>query len=143
MEIFRLTTSKYLYDKTDKKIQKWSKTVGALIVLIGAVASVLTWKNLCQDLLLSIHKNQFQNVIATQIAGLRAEVQALDKRTDQQVTRLELANLIHNQPHNKAEIEKVARYYFVKLDGDWYMTGLYSTWAKEYDGDVSFIIGKE
>jgi hypothetical protein len=132
MEIFRVTTSKSLYDKTDKKIQKWSKTVGALIVLIGAVASVSTWVS-----------NQFQNVIATQIAGLRAEVQALDKRTDQQITRLELANLIHNQPHNKAEIEKVARYYFVKLDGDWYMTGLYSAWAKEYDGDVSFIIGKE
>ena len=132
MEIFRVTTSKSLYDKTDKKIQKWSKTVGALIVLIGAVASVSTWVS-----------NQFQNVVAAQIAGLRAEVQALDKRTDQQITRLELANLIHNQPHNKAEIEKVARYYFVKLDGDWYMTGLYSTWAKEYDGDISFIIGKE
>lgn len=132
MEIFRVTTSKSLYDKTDKKIQKWSKTVGALIVIIGAVASVSTWVS-----------NQFQNVIATQISGLRAEIQALDKRTDQQITRLELANLIHNQPHNKAEIEKVARYYFVKLDGDWYMTGLYSTWAKEYDGDVSFIIGKE
>lgn len=132
MEIFRVTTSKSLYDKTDKKIQKWSKTVGALIVLIGAVASVSTWVS-----------NQFQNAIAAQIAGLRAEVQALDKRTDQQITRLELANLIHNQPHNKAEIEKVARYYFIKLDGDWYMTGLYSTWAKEYDGDVSFIITKE
>lgn len=132
MEIFRVTTSKSLYDKTDKKIQKWSKTVGALVVLIGAVASVSTWVS-----------NQFQNVVAAQIAGLRAEVQALDKRTDQQITRLELANLIHNQPHNKAEIEKVAKYYFVKLDGDWYMTGLYSTWAKDYDGDVSFIIGKE
>ena len=44
---------------------------------------------------------------------------------------------------NEAEIEKVARYYFVKLDGDWYMTGLYSKWAKEYNGDVSFIAGKE
>lgn len=132
MEIFRVTTSKSLYDKTDKKIQKWSKTVGALIVLIGAVASVSTWVS-----------NQFQNVIATQIAGLRAEVQALDKRTDKQITRLELANLIHNQPNNNTEIEKVARYYFVNLDGDWYMTGLYSNWAKEYNGDVSFIIGKE
>lgn len=127
-----MTQKETLYIKTDKKIQKWSKTVGALIVLIGAVASVSTWVS-----------SQFQNVVAAQIAGLRAEVQALDKRTDQQITRLELANLIHNQPHNKAEIEKVARYYFVKLDGDWYMTGLYSTWAKDYDGDVSFIIGKE
>lgn len=132
MEIFRVTTSKSLYDKTDKKIQKWSRTVGALIVLIGAVTSVSTWVS-----------NQFQNAVATQIAELREEVQTLNTRTDKQITRLELANLIHNQPNNNAEIEKVARYYFVKLDGDWYMTGLYSTWAKEYDGDVSFIIGKE
>lgn len=120
------------YIKADKKIQRISKTIGALVVIIGAVASVSTWIS-----------NQFQNAVATQIAGLRSEIQFLDKRTDQQITRLELANLIHNQPNNKAEIEKVAKYYFVKLDGDWYMTGLYSTWAKDYDGDVSFIIGKE
>lgn len=120
------------YIKADKKIQRISKTIGALVVIIGAVASVSTWVS-----------NQFQNAVAAQIADLRSEIQILDKRTDQQITRLELANLIHNQPNNKAEIEKVARYYFVKLDGDWYMTGLYSTWAKDYDGDVSFIIGKE
>lgn len=120
------------YIKADKKIQRISKTIGALVVIIGAVASVSTWIS-----------NQFQNAVATQIADLKNEIQTLDKRTDQQITRLELANLIHNQPNNKAEIEKVARYYFVKLDGDWYMTGLYSTWAKDYDGDVSFIIGKE
>lgn len=120
------------YIKADKKIQRISKTIGALVVIIGAVASVSTWIS-----------NQFQNAVAAQIADLRNEIQILDKRTDQQITRLELANLIHNQPNNKAEIEKVARYYFVKLDGDWYMTGLYSTWAKNYDGDVSFIIGKE
>lgn len=120
------------YIKADKKIQRISKTIGALVVIIGAVASVSTWIS-----------NQFQNAVATQIADLRSEIQFLDKRTDQQITRLELANLIHNQPNNKAEIEKVAKYYFVKLDGDWYMTGLYSTWAKDYNGDVSFIIGKE
>lgn len=132
MEISRVAASKSLYDKTDKKIQKWSKTIGALIVLIGAVTSVSTWVS-----------NQFQNVVATQIAELREEVQMLSIRTEKQITRLELANLIHNQPNNNAEIEKVARFYFIKLDGDWYMTGLYSTWAKEYGGDVSFIIGKE
>ena len=120
------------YDKADRKIQRISRTIGALIVVIGAIASVSTWVS-----------NQFQNVVATQVAEIKTEIQNLDKRTEKQITRLELANLIHNQPHNKAEIEKVAKYYFVKLDGDWYMTGLYSNWAKEYDGDVSFMAGKE
>lgn len=127
-----MAASKSLYDQADKKIQKWSKTIGALIVIIGAVTSVLTWAS-----------NQFQNVVATQISELREEVQTLSTRTEKQITRLELANLIHNQPNNNTEIEKVARFYFVKLDGDWYMTGLYSSWAKKYGGDVSFIIGKE
>ena len=135
MENFKVVKKSSLLDKyvkADGRLQRASKTIGALIVIIGAVASVSTWIS-----------DQFQNVIATQIAELRAEVQALDKRTEQQITRLELANLIHNQPHNKAEIEKVARYYFIKLDGDWYMTGLYSTWATENNGDISFIVGKE
>lgn len=123
---------KSLYDKADKRIQKWSKTIGALIVVIGAIASVSTWVS-----------NQFQNVVAAQVAEIKTEIQNLDKRTEKQITRLELANLIHNQPENEAEIEKVAKYYFVKLDGDWYMTGLYSKWAREYGGDVSFIAGKE
>lgn len=127
-----MAAEKSLYNTVDKKIQKWSKTIGALIVVVGAIASVATWIT-----------NQFQNVIATQVAEIKAEIQTLDKRTEKQITRLELANLIHNQPHNNAEIEKVAKYYFIKLDGDWYMTGLYSNWAKEYDGDISFIIGKE
>lgn len=127
-----MATEKSLYDKADKRIQKWSKTIGALIVIIGAIASVSTWVS-----------NQFQNAIATQVAEIKNEIQTLDKRTEKQITRLELANLIHNQPENEAEIEKVAKYYFVKLDGDWYMTGLYSKWAKEYNGDTSFITGKE
>ena len=92
------------YIKADKKIQRISKTIGALVVIIGAVASVSTWIS-----------NQFQNAVATQIADLRSEVQTLDKRTEQQITRLELANLIHNLPHNKAEIEKVARYYLIGI----------------------------
>ena len=127
-----MAAEKSLYDKADKRIQKWSKTIGALIVVIGAIASVSTWVS-----------NQFQNVVAAQVAEIKTEIQNLDKRTEKQITRLELANLIHNQPENEAEIEKVAKYYFVKLDGDWYMTGLYSKWAREYGGDVSFIAGKE
>lgn len=120
------------YIKADRKLQRMSKTIGALVVIVGAMASVSTWIS-----------NQFQSAISNQITDLRNELQVSDRRTEQQITRLELANLIHNQPHNKAEIEKVAKYYFVNLDGDWYMTGLYSTWAKEYDGDVSFIVGKD
>ena len=56
------------YIKADKKIQRISKTIGALVVIIGAVASVSTWVS-----------SQFQNAVATQIADLRSEIQFLDK----------------------------------------------------------------
>lgn len=120
------------YDEVDKRLQKIAKTIGAILAICGAIAGLCTWIN-----------NQFQTVISNQITSLRNEIQSTNKKTEQQLTRLELANLIHNQPENKAEIEKVARFYFIKLDGDWYMTGLYSTWAKVHSGDVSFIVGKE
>ena len=121
-----------LYDKADKKLRKWAGTIGAIIALIGAATGICTWVS-----------SQFQNVVSTQIEALRNERRESDKKREQQITRLELANLIHNQPNNKAEIEKVAKYYFITLDGDWYMTGLYSSWATEYGGDVTIIIGKE
>lgn len=120
------------YDKADKKIRRLSGTIGAIIAICSAITGLCTWVS-----------SQFQSVISTQINDFREERLANDRKIDRQITRLELANLIHNQPSNKAEIEKVARYYFVTLEGDWYMTGLYSQWAEENNGDISFIIRKD
>ena len=134
MENFRVAKASLLskYDKADGKIQRLSKTIGAIVVIISATTGACSWA-----------VSQFQAAISTQISELRTEIQSNDKKVEQQITRLELANLIHNQPNNKAEIEKVAKYYFVKLGGDWYMTGLYSSWADEHGGDISFIVTKE
>ena len=134
MEIFKVAKASLLskYDKADSKIQRISKTIGAIVVILSATTGACSWATA-----------QFQSAISTQISELREEIQANNKKEEQQITRLELANLIHNQPNNKAEIEKVARYYFVILGGDWYMTGLYSQWADEHGGDISFIVSKE
>ena len=120
------------YNRADEKVQRLSKTIGAIIVIVGATTGACSWA-----------VSQFQSAVAKQISDLTSEIKANEEKLNQQVTRLELANLIHNQPNNKAEIEKVARYYFVSLKGDWYMTGLYSSWADEHNGDISFIVSKE
>ena len=120
------------YDRADNKLQRASRTIGAIIAIMSAITGACSWV-----------AGQFQGTVSAQIADLKTEIVANDKKMEQQITRLELANLIHNQPNNKAEIEKVARYYFVTLGGDWYMTGLYSQWAEENKGDISFIISKE
>lgn len=119
-------------DKASKRVTRAGSAISAIVVIVSATTGLCAWVS-----------NQFQGVVSTQINELRNEIQINDRKTEQQITRLELANLIHNQPDNKAEIEKVARYYFVVLDGDWYMTGLYSQWATAHDGDISFIISKE
>lgn len=119
-----------LYDKTDKKLQKIAKTIGAILVITGALSGVLGWV-----------QGQFAEAISSQISELKEEMQESDRRTEVQITRLELMTLIDTQPENTAEIEKVARHYFHHLKADWYLSGVYSTWAKEYGGDVNIIIG--
>lgn len=119
-----------LYDKTDKKIQRVAGTIGAVIVIVGAVTGALGWANA-----------QIQDAIASQISDLKGAMQESDKQQNQQITRLELMELINNQPSNVAEIEKVAKHYFQDLGGNWYATSLYSTWCHKYGGDPSIAIG--
>ena len=118
------------YDKADKNIQRWARTIGAIITIVGAILGLCTWIS-----------SQFQGVISSQINQLRTEIQDADKQTNIQITRLELLTLINTQPENVAEIEKVAKHYFQELGADWYMTKIFSDWCKEYGGDPTIIIG--
>lgn len=118
------------YDRFDKKAQRLAGTVSAILVIGGALFGVGAWIN-----------DQVTHAISVQISDLKTTMQASDKQQNQQITRLELMNLMQNDPSNKAAIEKMARYYFVDLDGDQYMTGKYSEWAAAHGGDISFVIG--
>ena len=44
--------------------------------------------------------------------------------------RSQLLLLISNYPDNESEILKVAEYYFQDLDGDWYVTSIFTKWAE-------------
>ncbi len=69
-------------------------------------------------------------------------IQKQNHEQDLSLKRLELMNLIAHTPENKVEIERVARHYFVTLKGDWYATKVYSKWADEHGGDISFVISE-
>lgn len=118
------------FDRFNEKTKKIAGLVSAIMVIIGALTGVLGWVN-----------TQLQDVIAGQMTDLKNTVQQSDARQNQQITRLELMELMNNQPENVAEIEKVAKHYFQELNGDWYMTGLYSKWCHEYGGDPSIAAG--
>lgn len=121
---------KSLYERTDKKLQRISGTIGAIIAIVGAASGVFGWI-----------QSQFTAAISSQIDDFRQEVKASESAQNQAITRLELANLIKNDPTNVVAIEKMGRYYFGDLDGDQYMTAMFSNWAKEYGGDTSIVIG--
>lgn len=121
---------KSLYDKADRKLQRISGTIGAVIAIIGAVSGLFGWM-----------QSQFTAAISSQIDDFRQEVKTSDATQNQAITRLELTNLIKNDPTNVVAIEKMGRYYFRELDGDQYMTAMFSNWAKEYGGDASIVIG--
>ena len=119
-----------MFDSADKKLQRIAGTIGAIVAIIGTVAGVCSWIN-----------QQFTNAVSAQISGFQEEVRASDKADKQAATRIELMVLMNHDPTNIVAIERMAKYYFQDLDGDQYMTKMYSDWAKEYGGDTSIVIG--
>jgi hypothetical protein len=55
----------------------------------------------------------------------------LDTRKD--TIRIQLLMVMKDQPDNIDTILKLAETYFVKLEGDWYMTNEFNKWAKKHD----------
>lgn len=121
---------KSLYDKADKKLQRVAGTIGAIAAILGALAGACSWIN-----------QQFANAVSSQISDFRDEVRAADEADKQAATRIELMVLMNHDPTNIVAIERMAKYYFQELDGDQYMTKMYSDWAKEYGGNTSIVIG--
>ena len=118
------------YDRFDKRAQRIAGTISAILVIGGALFGAGAWI-----------KDQITGSISTQISDFRQEVKDSDNSQNQAITRLELLNLMQSDPYNTVAIEKLARYYFGELNGDQYMTGKYSDWAREYGGDTSIVIG--
>lgn len=56
------------------------------------------------------------------------------------ITRVELMMLMTHNPDNVVEIERLAKKYFTPpLNGDSYMSQLYSDYAKKYKADHTFV----
>lgn len=130
MEISKMAKRKLLSEKMSKRLQKLAATVSAITVLVGAASGMSSWVS-----------QHFADAVSGQISDFREEVKESNAKRDQAIARLELMNLMQNDPTNVAAIEKMARYYFHTLDGDWYATQKYSDWCTQYGGDPTIIIG--
>lgn len=118
------------YDKADKKLQRISGTIGAIVAIIGAVTGICSWVS-----------HQFGNAVSSQISSFQQEVRDNDKLNKQAATRTELMILIEHDSDNVVAIERMAKYYFQELDGDLYMTQKVSDWCNAHGRDCSSLIG--
>ena len=117
------------FGKISENLKKISAVISAIGVIIGAFVGVGGWI-----------VNQVNAESNEQIQALEARLDEAHKESQLGITRLELQGLINNTPENRTEIEKLARYYFLELDGDTYMTSMYSKWATEYGGNIEFVL---
>lgn len=123
------------WDNTDK----WVKRIIGAIATVGTIIGILTGMTSWLAAQLDTHLDSKLGTIINQIETLDAKSDEADRKLELSNTRLELMQLIEHNPTNVIEIEKVARYYFIDLGGDWYMSNIYSEWAKEYGGDLTFV----
>ena len=117
------------FGKISENLKKISAVISAIGVIIGAFVGVGGWI-----------VNQVNAESNEQIQALEARLDEAHKESQLGITRLELQGLINDTPENRAEIEKLARYYFLELHGDTYMTSMYSKWATEYGGNIEIVL---
>lgn len=136
------------------KAPEWAKRLTAVIAAITALSALLTtifpWDPIKTTIALTlggvaimIFGSMCDHVtqrVDEKIDGMEKRMIARDKEQETSLKRLELMTLIAEHPENKVEIEKVAKYYFIDLKGDWYATELFSKWATEHGVDVGCII---
>ena len=117
------------FGKISESLKKISAVISAIGVIVGAFVGVGGWI-----------VNQVNAESNEQIQALEARLDEAHKESQLGITRLELQGLINDTPENRAEIEKLARYYFLELHGDTYMTSMYSKWATEYGGNIEIVL---
>lgn len=108
-----------------EKIKNFSELLTAIGVIGAAAVGVGSWV-VCQ---INNETNMKLDSIAIQLGTL-----------EQDSARTQLLTLMSSYPDNESEIMKVAYHYFHDLNGDWYMTELFSEWATARDINVDHIV---
>ncbi len=138
----RIKSIESRWDSADKWLKRIIGTTGSLVIIIGAVVGSFNWGlSQINSQIIEIVEQQF-SPLSTEVREIKEQINESTNNTKLSTTRLELNTLITHSPTNVLEIEKVAKYYFVELGGDWYMSQIYSDWAREYGGNLTFVTHK-
>lgn len=107
------------------RIKEFGDVIAAISVVGAALMAVGTW---CMS--------QANAGVNKKLDDISSQVQDLKLDT----TRNELLTLIKGYPDNEEEILKVGKHYFRDLNGDWYMTSLFTRWAANHNIDITDIV---
>ena len=105
------------------------KSVAATITAIGVITTALIT---CSSFISS----KITESTNERLDSISKKLETIELDT----TRTQLLTLMNHYPDNESEILSVAYHYFRELDGDWYMSELFSNWAKERNIDISHIM---
>lgn len=83
------------------------------------------------------HDNK-KNDFASVMKELR-EIKDGQRNTDIRITRMELLNLIKDDPDNVDAVLQVAEYYFIELDGNAYAHAVFEKWAIEHGVAIGWL----
>lgn len=98
-------------------------------LIITAILSSAGLFSLIQFLVVR-HDNKKNNF--TSVMKELKEIKDGQKNTDIRITRMELMNLIKEDPDNIDAVLQVAEYYFIELDGNAYAHAIFEKWAIEH-----------
>lgn len=76
------------------------------------------------------------------MADIEKKVDRVGKSQDDmnlRLTRMELTNLIKDDPNNVDAVLQVAEYYFIELDGNAYAHALFEKWAVEHGVAIGWL----
>ena len=79
-----------------------------------------------------IGSGAFASIVGAIINAFSARkgVKSKLKKIEKDGVRTQLLLLMSTYPGERQEIMEAARYYFITLKGDWYLTSLFSKWLK-------------
>lgn len=119
-----------------KKVKDDKKPISENIKSLAAVISALTVICTAATGCAAFVANKISVDIDTKIQPLATKIDAIEMDT----TRIQLIDMIREEPDNEDSILKLAKHYFVDLSGDWYATALFNDWCAERDIHVDWVM---
>ena len=128
IELRKMTTKKPK-EKMSERIVKKTKSLADIITAVSIIGAALLgvggW------IVTAVNKD-----INDKLDKIIEKVDTAEK----DAVRSQLLILMSDYQGNESEILKVAQHYFQDLNGDWYMTGLFTKWGESRGLDVSEIV---